>query len=146
MQEKEFYKYHGSWSHSTINYLVFGNLVQSTIEKGLFQFGEEKNEATEVEKNPFPTVMGVNMVNIEMPSSNKVGSIQEHKDDSKHVRTITQRCSDEHRCDHCCSRLEQVLISISKVNKCDNDVIVSNGDGTGETESVTLVIDSKPQT
>ncbi|KAL3520207.1 hypothetical protein ACH5RR_018356 [Cinchona calisaya] len=90
--------------------------------------------------------MGVNMVTIEVFSGNKSRSTLEQRDNPKHVRIIRWRCSDEHRCNHFLSWLEQGLVSISEVNKCDNDTVVSRNDRTGETESITLVIDGKPLT
>ncbi|CAL1400534.1 unnamed protein product [Linum trigynum] len=58
--------------HSTNSCVVFCNLLQDVIEKGRIKLPEPKKDAMLVDTNPFPNLLGVNMVNpdfskIELP-------------------------------------------------------------------------------
>ncbi|KAL3516755.1 hypothetical protein ACH5RR_023657 [Cinchona calisaya] len=81
------------------------------------------------------------MVNIKLSSSSKA-DVAQKLGKPMHTHAFKRRCSDERKCNHCRSRLEQVLHSINKVTYCNNDVIILYGNFLEESESVTLVIDS----
>ncbi|CAN0925458.1 hypothetical protein LINGRAHAP2_LOCUS34772 [Linum grandiflorum] len=63
LKGKKYYKWHNSMSHSTDHCVVFRNVLQDAIEKGLVKFPEPKKDAMLVDTDPFPNVLGINMVN-----------------------------------------------------------------------------------
>ncbi|KAL3513406.1 hypothetical protein ACH5RR_026123 [Cinchona calisaya] len=70
-----------------------------------------------MEKNPFQHMVGINMVNIELSSSNKVRVTQKLAEGFRTIQTFKHKCSNDCRYGEC----------------------------SRETELVTLVIDGKPQ-
>ncbi|KAL3497773.1 hypothetical protein ACH5RR_040505 [Cinchona calisaya] len=60
---------------------------------------------------------GLNMVSIEVPSKSKVGNAPGHYNNAKRVRADKQRCSNEHRYDHCLSYLEQGAFGVLKAHE-----------------------------
>ncbi|CAI0374579.1 unnamed protein product [Linum tenue] len=72
LKGKKYCKWHNSMSHATDSCVVFHNILQDAIEKGRIKLPEPKKDAMMVDTNPFPNVLGVNMVNpdfskIELP-------------------------------------------------------------------------------
>ena len=41
LKGKEFCKWHSSWRHSTNNCIIFRNVIQESIDKGLLKFAEK---------------------------------------------------------------------------------------------------------
>ncbi|XP_065877525.1 uncharacterized protein [Euphorbia lathyris] len=62
---KTYCKYHDSWNHATNNCWGFKNAVQERINKGILKFPEKK-EAMLVDEDPFPPVVTMNMVAVDM--------------------------------------------------------------------------------
>ncbi|XP_059650336.1 uncharacterized protein LOC132296114 [Cornus florida] len=63
MAEKEYSKFHNSWSHSTNNCVDFCNIVHKAIEDGRLKF-PEKSEVMGVDGNPFPKVVATNVTSL----------------------------------------------------------------------------------
>ncbi|CAL1390186.1 unnamed protein product [Linum trigynum] len=63
LKGKKYCKWHNSMSHATDSCVVFRNVLQDAIEKGRIKFPEAKKDAMLVDTDPFPKVLGVNMVN-----------------------------------------------------------------------------------
>ncbi|GKV50945.1 hypothetical protein SLEP1_g57622, partial [Rubroshorea leprosula] len=62
---KDYCKFHNSWKHSTNDCVIFRNVLQDKIDKGLLRFPEKPKEAMGVDDNPFPNVdVGVNVADI----------------------------------------------------------------------------------
>ncbi|GKV53168.1 hypothetical protein SLEP1_g59706 [Rubroshorea leprosula] len=62
---KDYCKFHNSWKHSTNDCVIFRNVLQDKIDKGLLCFPEKPKEAMGVDENPFPNVdVGVNVADI----------------------------------------------------------------------------------
>lgn len=78
MAEKEYYKFHNSWRHSTNNCVIFRNIVQKAIEDGRIKFSE-KIEVMGVDENPFPKVIATNVTSLaaEHPRRRWTWQIQE---------------------------------------------------------------------
>ena len=73
LKGKEFCKLHSSWRHSTNNCIVFQNVIQESIDKGLLKFVEKQMG---VDTNPFPEVT-TNMV---MPDLSELSKPQQKID------------------------------------------------------------------
>ena len=67
LKGKEFCKWHSSWRHSTNNYIVFRNVIQESIDKGLLKFAKKQMA---VDTNPFPEVSS-NMVMTDLSKLSK---------------------------------------------------------------------------
>ncbi|CAI0472852.1 unnamed protein product [Linum tenue] len=72
LKGKKYCKWHNSMSHATDSCVIFRNILQDAIEKGRIKFPEPKKDAMLVDTDPFPNVVGINMVNpdlskIELP-------------------------------------------------------------------------------
>ena len=67
LKGKEFCKCHSSWRHSTNNCIVFRNVIQESIDKGLLKFIEKQMG---VDTNPFPEV-STNMVILDLSKLSK---------------------------------------------------------------------------
>lgn len=52
---QKYYKYHDVWSHSTINYWAFHNMIQKRINKGLLKSPKKSKETMQVNEDPFST-------------------------------------------------------------------------------------------
>ncbi|GKV29945.1 hypothetical protein SLEP1_g38818 [Rubroshorea leprosula] len=60
---RDYCKFHNSWKHSTDNCLIFHNVLQEKIDKGILKFPDKAKETMGVDADPFPVVsVGVNVV------------------------------------------------------------------------------------
>lgn len=57
---KKYQKWHHSWSHNIIDYIVLRKNIQEAIQQGKIKFaGEKEKSPMEVDVNPFPMMTGV---------------------------------------------------------------------------------------
>ncbi|GLU07026.1 hypothetical protein SLE2022_240060 [Rubroshorea leprosula] len=62
---REYCKYHNSWKHSTNDCVIFWNVLQEKIDKGILRFPEKAKETMGVDADPFPTMsVGVNAADL----------------------------------------------------------------------------------
>ncbi|GKV33998.1 hypothetical protein SLEP1_g42429 [Rubroshorea leprosula] len=69
---RDYCKFHNSWKHSTDNCLIFRNILQEKIDKGILKFPDKAKETMGVDADPFPAVsVGVNVANIRSVARNR---------------------------------------------------------------------------
>ncbi|GKU97768.1 hypothetical protein SLEP1_g10860 [Rubroshorea leprosula] len=69
---RDYCKFHNSWKHSTDNCLIFHNVLQEKIDKGILKFPNKAKETMGVDADPFPTVsVGVNDANLRSVARNR---------------------------------------------------------------------------
>ncbi|GKV34366.1 hypothetical protein SLEP1_g42743 [Rubroshorea leprosula] len=56
IRARDYCKFHNSWKHSTDNCLIFRNVSQEKIDKGILKFPDKAKETMGVDADPFPTV------------------------------------------------------------------------------------------
>ncbi|GLU04133.1 hypothetical protein SLE2022_212960 [Rubroshorea leprosula] len=62
---REYCKYHNSWKHSTNDCVIFWDVLQDKIDKGILRLLDKDKETTGVDADPFPSMfVGVNVVDL----------------------------------------------------------------------------------
>ena len=61
LRNKKYCKWHHSYSHNTVNCMVFRNVIQKAIKEGRFKLAEKGAAEMKVDTDPFP-VISTNMV------------------------------------------------------------------------------------
>lgn len=69
INRRQYCKWNDVWSHPIVNCVIFKDIVQEAIDKGIFIIGE-KAPAMLNDQNPFPTPQ-VNLVNLNCPDRTK---------------------------------------------------------------------------
>lgn len=64
---KEFCKWYNTFAHATNNCVVFRNIIQDQIEAKDLRF-PERNDVMEVDINPFPSLVDLNVLSINLSS------------------------------------------------------------------------------
>ncbi|GKV04390.1 hypothetical protein SLEP1_g16548 [Rubroshorea leprosula] len=69
---RDYCKFHNSWKHSTDNCLIFRNVLQEKIDKGILKFPDKAKETMGVDADPFPTMsVGVNVADLRSIARNR---------------------------------------------------------------------------
>ncbi|GKV48260.1 hypothetical protein SLEP1_g55084 [Rubroshorea leprosula] len=69
---RDYCKFHNSWKHSTDNCLIFRNILQEKIDKGILKFSDKAKETMGVDADPFPVVsVGVNVADLRSVARNR---------------------------------------------------------------------------
>ncbi|GKV13619.1 hypothetical protein SLEP1_g24610 [Rubroshorea leprosula] len=69
---RDYCKFHNSWKHSTNNCLIFRNILQEKIDKGILKFPDKAKETMGVDADPFPAVsVGVNVADLRSVARNR---------------------------------------------------------------------------
>ncbi|GKV11596.1 hypothetical protein SLEP1_g22840 [Rubroshorea leprosula] len=72
IEARDYCKFHNSWKHSTDNCLIFRNILQEKIDKGILKFPDKAKETMGVDVDPFPAVsVGVNVVDLKSVARNR---------------------------------------------------------------------------
>ncbi|KAK9291684.1 hypothetical protein L1049_019633 [Liquidambar formosana] len=58
----QFCKWHGVKSHTTNNCVIFRNVIQENIERGILRFPEKAKDEMVIETDPFALMVGMNVV------------------------------------------------------------------------------------
>lgn len=74
---KSYCKWNNSFTHLTNKCIMFCNVIQKRINKKLFHF-PNKTEAMEVNTNPFPKLVHVDMITVNWASNNKESNVNTH--------------------------------------------------------------------
>ncbi|GKV42186.1 hypothetical protein SLEP1_g49623 [Rubroshorea leprosula] len=69
---RDYCKFHNSWKHSTDNRLIFRNVLQEKIDKGILKFPDKAKETMGVDADPFPAVsVSVNVADLRSVARNR---------------------------------------------------------------------------
>lgn len=115
MAGKEYCKYHSSWTHSTNACIVFLNFIQAALDRGDLQIAEPSKE----EVNPFPTNQAVQMVDVQLATSQSGGKAVSR-------RSVWETCEE-------CRRLADRVLT--EIHREEHEV-------KGQ---VTVMVDGEPQ-
>lgn len=66
LKKSEFCKWHGFKTHSIVNCVVFLNIIQDNINKGLLKFSKNNKEEMGGDVDPFPPTVLLNMIEIKI--------------------------------------------------------------------------------
>ncbi|KAF3438742.1 hypothetical protein FNV43_RR21506 [Rhamnella rubrinervis] len=109
IKKRQYYKWHHSWSHDTVNCIQFRNTLQALIEKGILKFLEKGSEVKDVDNNPFLAV-GVNMTttNISKLAPKKDLSVSTDRSNKRCERSENEReeIKEKQLCTHCKHEIE----------------------------------------
>ncbi|GKV02584.1 hypothetical protein SLEP1_g15006 [Rubroshorea leprosula] len=68
---RDYCKFHNSWKHSTDNCLIFCNILQKKIDKGILKFPNKAKETMGMDADPFPAVsVSVNVADLRSVARN----------------------------------------------------------------------------
>ncbi|GKV43324.1 hypothetical protein SLEP1_g50628 [Rubroshorea leprosula] len=72
IEARDYCKFHNSWKHSTDNCLIFRNILQEKIDKGILKFPDKAKETIGVDADPFPAMsVGVNVADLRSVARNR---------------------------------------------------------------------------
>ncbi|GKV50000.1 hypothetical protein SLEP1_g56718 [Rubroshorea leprosula] len=72
IRARDYCKFHNSWKHSTNNCLIFRNILQEKIDKGILKFPDKAKETMGVDADPFPAMsVGVNVADLRSAARNR---------------------------------------------------------------------------